>query len=165
MDNKPNLIQKADDLVCKARGVLGREPHDLWGPVTATLANLSTDHWAAIRALRASQAECDRLRDVVDVLCGPPLTFEEAEAAMDEADAAALDGIDIKRIIAYATDPANIAPELALERMVKAAEGIDGFDARAIRDARACLEARGFGARMIDTNPAPASPDAGPEKE
>lgn len=99
---------------------------------------------SVIRKLTADNA---RLRSVVNVVCGPPLTFEQAEAELadvelTEEDRAAMGGIRIEEIIAYATDPANMSADEALRRMVDAARRADGFDRKTLAEAEACLEKR-----------------------
>jgi hypothetical protein len=76
------------------------------------------------------------------------MTAEEAEAALDdlpeldEDEKAACAAIDIEKIVAYATDPANMSPEEAVRRMIEAAHRTEGFDAGTLEEAEAWLERR-----------------------
>ncbi len=93
-------------------------------------------------------AEVDRLRSIIDVITGPPLTREEAEAALDDLpeldrdEKDAIAAIDIGKILAYATDPMNMSGEEAVRRMIEAARKAAGFDGETLRVAEAWLERR-----------------------
>lgn len=100
------------------------------------------------RENRQLKEEITRLHMIIDTITGPPLTAEEAEAAMDDlpeldpAEREAMERIDIRKIIAYATDPMNMSPEEAVRRMIEAAKRADGFDPETLRLAEAWLERR-----------------------
>lgn len=131
----PIDLQAASDLVVKCRRALRESPSDVWGPMASTLAG-------AVNEVHSLREENERLRSIIDAITGPPMTIEEAEAAYDESEAVPLEGIDIERIIAYAKDPANQTPEMALDAMLKAARATTGFDAKVMADAEACLKRR-----------------------
>lgn len=105
------------------------------------------DHVAASLAMEAAD-EIDHLRKIIDIITGPPLTPEEAEAELDglpeldEADREAMAGIDINKIIAYATDPSNMSPEEAVRRMVVVARETPGFDERTLHEVDVWLKKR-----------------------
>jgi hypothetical protein len=93
-------------------------------------------------------AEIRRLRGIIDVITGPPLTQEEAEAALDnlpeldDAEKEAAGRIDIDKIIAYATNPDNASPEEMVRQMVKEAERVPWFNALVLDRAKSWLEKR-----------------------
>jgi hypothetical protein len=88
------------------------------------------------------EAEIARLRQIIDVITGPPLTVEEAEAELDRndlpelspAERAACEAIDIEKILAYATD----------RRLIAASKDPRGLDRTAFDEAEAWLERRGI---------------------
>jgi hypothetical protein len=98
------------------------------------------------------EAEIARLRQIIDVITGPPLTVEEAEAELDRndlpelspAERAACEAIDIEKILAYATDPANASPEWVVRRLIAASKDPRGLDRTAFDEAEAWLERRGI---------------------
>lgn len=106
--------------------------------------------WVAgrIAERRIQEAEIARLRFIVDVITGPPLTIEEAEQALDnlpeldQAEKDAMARIDIKKIIAYAADPMNASPEWVIKRLIVASKDPNGLDRRAFDEAEAWLERR-----------------------
>jgi hypothetical protein len=84
-------------------------------------------------------AEVGRLRGMLDLLCAPPMTAEEAEAALDALDPADCPAIPPGRIaemVAYATNPDNATAEWQLDRLLEAAESCPGFDPEALERAR-----------------------------
>ncbi len=93
-------------------------------------------------------AEIARLRSIIAVITAPPMTREEAEAALDDLPELDQDerdapgAIDINKIIAYATDPTNMSGEEAVRRLIEKAKACPGFDAGTLGEAEAWLERR-----------------------
>lgn len=90
--------------------------------------------------------QIDRLKGTVDILCSPPMTIEEAEAAYDDLpdlspeDKAAMEGIDINKIIKAASDPNNASGEWMVDRMIATAEACPGFDPETLKVAQSWVK-------------------------
>ncbi len=96
-------------------------------------------------------AVIENLIGYVDIFISEPMTIQEAEHALgnlpelDEADRAALDRIDVKKILAYATDPMNASGECMVRKLVEALQVTDyrSLELRVAQDeAEAWLEKR-----------------------
>ena len=91
------------------------------------------------REIEELKAKVDRLRTMIDTICGPPLTQEEAEKAFADAPSVPLPPSRIAEMVAYATDPSNMTADVALSRMIRAAKGVAGFPPRPLAEAEAVL--------------------------
>lgn len=86
--------------------------------------------------------EVERLKGIIDILTAPPMTTEEAEAALDDLpelsdeERAAMEKIDIEKIIKAATDSDNASPEWMVGQLAEAAEACSDFDADVLAKAR-----------------------------